>query len=984
MKKIISPIIFAVCLCATAVFGASYNLSEADWNSVNISSANPWSLGYADTASQPLKLIPYLRSHMNDNVFGPGEGTVGFNRDGGADWDGLGNIQFCSTLKSPRGAFSGYVMPEMVFCGPAPTPNIKSVVCFTAPKYGVYKLDAKLTGRSNRKDGDKAGSTVAGSVYVKGKLCGERKFVNGEVNAAGKDGIAPEADFTNLFLLEKGDALWFAVDSGDDGNPFDICSIDMNITEMNNTPMITGLVSDTSGQPLEGAVVSAGKFSAVTDDGGKYSLPLPTPGKVDLKVTAKNYVDGGEKGVEVASGETVGRNFKLTYATLAAFSAPKAAPAKVSDREMKLAAKRYDGYFSAAAGAPFSFTYNGKSSRRFLVDYDYDEYSVKLDGNRTKKVQTFTDPDGVLQVRCESVKYNDFPTMEWVVYIKNISDENSGTISEFKGLDAFFEGGGGDFVLHRALGSPCTADDYMPITDIMKPGATRKIGAAGGRPTNSDFSYFNLETAPAEGVIIAVGWPGQWTGDWKCGKENMSVKIGQEYLNSYLLPGEEIRSTMTVMQYWRGEDWYRAQNIWRKWMFAHNLPQPDGKPFDRVIVEGCSSIFFGEMVFADTDIQKFFIDKYAETGINPDYWWMDAGWYPCSPDPENRNPFDWVNTGTWEVDRDRFPNGLREISDFAKTKGIKTMVWFEPERIGGVNSWLMTEHPDWVNDGLLDLANPECLAWAKEHFVKMIKDEGIDLYRQDFNIDPLSSWLKNDEPGRAGMKEQKHCVGVLDFWDTVMASFPGIFCDSCASGGRRNELEFMRRSIPMWRTDYCYNITGTQSCTYGISLWIPMSGTGTQVIADKPAADGKVYADPYKFFGNAAPSLNVLVDVRRTDIDYESVRRCFDIFRNHLGPAFFGDYYPLTEYSSAENVWIGYEFNLPDKGKGIAELFRRPEAEESSITVKLRALEEDAEYEVTELLTGKSFRAKGADLCREFTVTLDEPRSVALYEYKKL
>ncbi|MBP5094328.1 MAG: hypothetical protein J6332_09810, partial [Abditibacteriota bacterium] len=123
---------------------------------------------------------------------------------------------------------------------------------------------------------------------------------------------------------------------------------------------------------------------------------------------------------------------------------------------------------------------------------------------------------------------------------------------------------------------------------------------------------------------------------------------------------------------------------------------------------------------------------------------------------------------------------------------------------------------------------------------------------------------------------------------------------------------------------------------------------------------------------------------RRTDIDYESVRRCFDIFRNHLGPAFFGDYYPLTEYSSAENVWIGYEFNLPDKGKGIAELFRRPEAEESSITVKLRALEEDAEYEVTELLTGKSFRAKGADLCREFTVTLDEPRSVALYEYKKL
>jgi hypothetical protein len=55
------------------------------------------------------------------------------------------------------------------------------------------------------------------------------------------------------------------------------------------------------------------------------------------------------------------------------------------------------------------------------------------------------------------------------------------------------------------------------------------------------------------------------------------------------------------------------------------------------------------------------------------YWWMDAGWYPCGGQ--------WQNVGTWEPDRERFPKGLREISDYARSKGILSILWFEPERV---------------------------------------------------------------------------------------------------------------------------------------------------------------------------------------------------------------------------------------------------------------------------------------------------------------
>jgi alpha-galactosidase len=31
---------------------------------------------------------------------------------------------------------------------------------------------------------------------------------------------------------------------------------------------------------------------------------------------------------------------------------------------------------------------------------------------------------------------------------------------------------------------------------------------------------------------------------------------------------------------------------------------------------------------------------------------------------------------------------------------------------------------------------------------------------------------------------------------------PQLRIDSCASGGRRNDLETMRRAVPLWRSDY--------------------------------------------------------------------------------------------------------------------------------------------------------------------------------------
>ena len=58
---------------------------------------------------------------------------------------------------------------------------------------------------------------------------------------------------------------------------------------------------------------------------------------------------------------------------------------------------------------------------------------------------------------------------------------------------------------------------------------------------------------------------------------------------------------------------------------------------------------------------------------------IDAGWYAGA---DTQDPFEFTNgLGTWEVDPERFPNGLKVLTDYAHSLGMKFGVWVEPERV---------------------------------------------------------------------------------------------------------------------------------------------------------------------------------------------------------------------------------------------------------------------------------------------------------------
>jgi alpha-galactosidase len=81
-------------------------------------------------------------------------------------------------------------------------------------------------------------------------------------------------------------------------------------------------------------------------------------------------------------------------------------------------------------------------------------------------------------------------------------------------------------------------------------------------------------------------------------------------------------------------------------------------------------------------------------------------------------------------------------------------------------------------------------------------------------------------------------------------------------------------------------------------------------------------------------------DLRRDDLDYDLLKWGLNEWRR-IKKYFFGDYYPLTPYSLYNDVRIAWQFDCPEEGEGVVQVFRRAENDEADKVrkVKLRGLE---------------------------------------------
>ena len=639
--------------------------------------------------------------------------------------------------------------------------------------------------------------------------------------------------------------------------------------------------------------------------------------------------------------------------------------------------------------SPFSFVYDGKSSNELLDRWKSTREVHALDAQRREHTLTWADDSTGLQVRCVAVEYDDFPVVEWTLWLKNTGREKTPIIENIQGVDTRFErASGGEFVLHGIRGDSCVAESFRPYAHTLGPNVERRFSppvvgeSVSGKPSDgpNGWPYFNLQK-PDGGVILAVGWPGQWEALFaRDHSHGVRITAGQQLTRLYLKPGEEIRTPLIAMLFWQGTDVVRAQNLWRSWYLAHVLPRINGQPqppITQIQVSGSLASWPR-------------VEAYLKAGIKPDVCWRDAGgtntWYPSEGGPFTGRRI-WLNTGTWEPDPAKYPQGFKPFSDKVRAHGMQFLLWFEPERVGDPSSWLGKNHPDWLLPGnsaglVLNEGNPEALKWLIDHVDGMVKSQGLDWYREDMNGGRYGTvWRKNDTVDRQGITENLYVQGHLALWDELRRRNPNLHIDSCASGGRRNDLETMRRAVPLLRSDWSVTAfadaplqrEGNQSQTYGLSFWLPWQGAGVPFSLDRYSVRSYYLTG----FGMVPKSPWASSQAKREDVKrgYDEVRR--------IAPLMLGDYYPLTPYSLDTDSWIAWQFHRPDLDSSVVQAFRRPDAANDTLTVKLHGLGPEQRYEIQNFDGGKDIRT-GRELMKRHAITLPERPAAAILVLKAI
>ncbi|MDR1140372.1 MAG: alpha-galactosidase [Planctomycetaceae bacterium] len=653
---------------------------------------------------------------------------------------------------------------------------------------------------------------------------------------------------------------------------------------------------------------------------------------------------------------------------------------------------------------PFSFVCGDRPSTEWIKP---DNAKIES-GNWINDTRIYTlrwnDEQTKLSCEMQLTEYRHFPAMSWTVFLKNEGTTDTAPIHDFKALDTYWKRTDGSMpILYRSQGSDGRTDDFVYVGEEMRKSMwTHSRTVRMDYQTNSDFRrasnyslfdsdtrpsatwlpFFNLQTG-TDGLIIGIGWNGLWFAEiGHDGNGNCPLSAGMQHLNTKLLPGESIRSPLMLVVYWSGESMH-GQNLFRQLILSHFHPQKDGKPLQMPI---CCGTWGGWSNQRHLDFIKTIVEK----KLPYNYYWIDAGWYGKSEtDCPNVFQGDWGTVGDWIVNKYRHPDTLKPVSEAIQKANMKFLLWFEPIRTTrGTDT--ATAHPEWFVDIgnenlLLDLGNSEAKKYITETISGLITENGIDCYREDFNFDPFPYWTHQETPDRAGISEMRFVEGVYAYWDELLRRHPNLVIDNCASGGRRIELETMKRSMPFWRTDYnCfpYLLTeATQAHTFGIAHWLPANSISPFV--EQP--------DTYQFRSALSSGMAANLDDLGTRPIAERTEEEWNWWQTRIEeaqrakPFFYGDFYPLTVGNYALESWLAYHFYLPEQKSGLIVAFRRPKSDVVSMTFDLTTIKPDANYEFEDADTGKTVTRSGKEIRKNgYTLKTNAPRESRLVYYRQI
>lgn len=627
----------------------------------------------------------------------------------------------------------------------------------------------------------------------------------------------------------------------------------------------------------------------------------------------------------------------------------------MADGSVRWLDEKHGGTLLRDTSVPFSFMYGGVSSSKLLPTWKHAATATDTPYG-VERQATWDDPKTGLRVQATVRVFNEYPAVDWLLHFENRGDRDTPIIEDVRTADVVVDAGNSKrpVVLHQLHGDACAESSFLPFDSQLDAGQNMTIAPARGRPSQeSAFPFWNLQYRDA-GLITAIGWSGQWSASYERANSGvLKFRAGMEKTHLLLHPGEKIRTPRVLLMAWKG-DLRAAHNRFRRLMLFGYVPQLDGRPLRLPTVLQTFDRYIGRPDWATEAGQLQAVEAAHRLGF--DTYWFDAGWFPGGFP---------AGAGNWFVKPKEFPNSLKPIGDLCHNYGMKFVVWFEPCRVAP-DTQISREFPQFVlggkDGGLFNLGDEAARRWLTDLISKRITEFALDVYREDYNIDPLDFWRKNDAPDRQGMTEIRFVEGHYLFWDELRSRHPGLWIDNCASGGRRIDLETCMRSVPLWRSD--------TSCSPGHPEWNQMQSAAIgQYI---PLHTASVWEPQrYAFRSSGTGGLLSESDYLNPEYPADQARAVLaEIQENQK--YWYGDFYPLSPVNTALDQFAAFQFHRSDLDAGIVLAFRRPQCDLIGVILSIHALTAGTTYEfdfideagvkTTRAMTGREVETNGLDL----------------------
>ena len=219
-----------------------------------------------------------------------------------------------------------------------------------------------------------------------------------------------------------------------------------------------------------------------------------------------------------------------------------------------------------AQGPPFSFVYDGKSSRQFLSSWKTTttraaqarpgvsctsprtptKRPVLKSVARRRSSPTFRPSNGCCGSATRARTNADPPADQAARFGRSVADR----VRRQRRRGAA-----------PLRGSTCVAADFLPAADSVPVGTEIRLAAIGGRSSDGSMPFFNIQWHGG-GLLGAIGWTGQWAMRLaRPNSERLLLEAGQETTHFRLHPGESVRTPRILLLSWQGNDPWRGNNL---------------------------------------------------------------------------------------------------------------------------------------------------------------------------------------------------------------------------------------------------------------------------------------------------------------------------------------------------------------------------------------------------------------------------------------